>query len=305
MKTKTAPKGTTTKKAAPKATAARKTGYSQLELSHVPLPTVINGKDMTYRKLDKEWAKELSLAIENNGMDVPMILWRGETPKKVKFLGELRPATYLVAGLHRREALKLFQKRAAAKFAKMFPEGVPVLIREGSLQSMLCTQLRENVDRKDMPSAEVFPVIDRLEKEFGLNQKAIAKEIGKSASWVSDVLVIKKELGDEAVDAVQKGKSSLKDMKDAAHDTRKAKKAGMKTDPKKAVAGAEKKTAARVATGAKRNPKSIGAKTVLKRYKALPSMSANKKLPVIEAALLFLAGERKTLPKELQLETDK
>jgi ParB-like chromosome segregation protein Spo0J len=289
------------------ATATQEKPATGLSVTPVKLDVVINHKEVSYRPLDKEWAEELSRSIETNGLDSPVLVWRGDNPKtKVKFGGETHDPAFLVAGLHRREALKLFRRRNPKAFEEKFPESmIPAFVKGGELTDMICASLRENVDRKDMPASEIIPVIERLQKEFKMKQKDIAAAVGKSASWVNEIMAIGSELGEEAMEEVKKGDMPLKDAKRAAKEVRSAKKAGVDVDAKEVVARHKTKAAERKAAGRDREPKRVSAGTLWKRYLALPTMKIVDKVEVLEGAFKYLVGAAARPPKELRLDKEK
>ena len=67
-------------------------------------------------------------------------------------------------------------------------ETVPSIIKETTPQGMLEMALVENVQREDLNPLERAQAFIRLMKEFGLNNKTIAKRIGKNAPYVSNSL---------------------------------------------------------------------------------------------------------------------
>jgi ParB-like chromosome segregation protein Spo0J len=262
----------------------------------VPLELITKHPEMHYRPLDKEWADELSADIENNGLDVPLIVWNEDGDTQVKIAGELHPASFLIAGLHRQEALKRFRARNPKGYEKMFPEGIPVVFKTGDMADALTAQLRENVQRKDMTAEEIFPVIERLQDDFGLKGKEIAKRIGKSTAWVSNVMQIKEQLGDEGVEGVIKKGVTMSDAAKAARKLKKAKKAGKKVSVSEVLKGAKSKAAKKKKKGAQRAEKRISAKTAYKRFLALPKMKLHDTIELLTETLAYLAGEEEEPP---------
>jgi ParB-like chromosome segregation protein Spo0J len=278
--------------------------FSEGTLTHVPLRCIVDHEEIkeTSRPLDREWVDDLSKDIERNGLDTPLLVWNGGAKGKMVQLegGKRIPASFLVAGGHRRAALKAILKRNQARYKELFPDGIPVNVRGGELQDVLGAQLRENVQRLDVPPEQVFPVLERLRKEFGLKQKEIAKLIGKSEAWVSQVFDIEETFGEEATDELKKGGFKLSHAREEARKLKAAKKLGKKVDPKAAIEKMRAKHKALKAKGRVREEKRVSAKKVWARYCALPKMNMGEKLGVAEAAIGYLAGDDEfDLPEEL------
>jgi ParB-like chromosome segregation protein Spo0J len=274
------------------------------ERRNVPLELITKHPDMTYRKLDKDWADELSADIENNGLDTPLTVWNEEGDTQVKIAGELHPASFLIAGLHRQEALKRFRARNEKGFSKAFPDGIPVNFRTGDMGDALSAQLRENVQRKDMEPGEIFPVLIRLRDEFDMKNKEIAKRVGKSPAWVSEMFSIEENLGEEGVEVISKKGVTMSDAKKAARKIKKLKKAGKKANVSEVLKKAKDKGKKKKAKGRERADKRASAKTLYKRYVALPKMKMNDKIDLLENILAYLAGEEDDIPEDVAEEAD-
>lgn len=285
-------------------------------LTRLPLKVIVDHPEINYRDVNQEAVEALSLNIEQVGLSVPLIVWNGGGEKgQMMQLGEGEaatkvPASFLVAGNHRRAALKALMKRNLARYKELFPDGVPVVTMGGEMRDVLTAQLRENVMREEMSPEQVFPVLKRLLKKeekggCGMSQKEVAKAIGKSSGWVSQILDIEEQLGEEAVEALKKKEIGLAAARDVAGKVKKAKKAGKEVDPKAELKAAKDKAAKRKAEGKNREAKSISAKTLYKRYLALPRMNQAEKVAMLEAVLGYLAkDENSELPDELKADTE-
>lgn len=271
------------------------------ERRFVPLELITNHPDLakTYRKLDKEWAADLSTDIEENGLDTPLIVWNEDGDTQVKIAGELHPASFLVAGLHRREGLRYFHARNEKGFAKMFPDGVPVTFKTGDIAEALAAQLRENVKRKDMTPAQIFPVLERLRDEFDMKKKDIAAKIGMSTSWVTEMFNVSENLGEEGVEAITKKGVTLSDARKAAKKMKKAKKAGKSLSVKEVLKKGKLKASKKKKKGRVRADRKLGAKTLYKNFLSLPKMKLVTQIEVLTGALAYLAGEEEEPPDQL------
>lgn len=278
-------------------------------LTHLSLEDIVTSKEVGNRPINKDFVAELADSIAAVGLDTALTVWngspKGEKGAVIEVKGVKKPASILVAGRHRREALRLLRSRDAKAFQNRFPDDmIPVNVIDGSLGEILAAQLRENVTRYGMDNADVLPILIRMRDEEGMKPSAIAKSLGKSKAWVSQIFAVETELGDEGVEAVKSGEVKLSDARKAAKKVKDDKKAGKTADPKKELekAKASRKTAKDA--GKERLTKRVSAKKLLARYDALPSMALGKRNEILLAALSYLAGvEDQELPPELADDT--
>jgi len=291
-----------TTKTAPAASVAALVAAGAITM--VPLDHLLAHPDLKNRTIDKAHVADLYESIKQDGLDTPLASWDGGAPdKKMKISdSETVPANFLIAGFHRREALKRLRKENPDRFNELFPSGaIPVTRRTGALVEMICLQLRENVAHLQPDASTLFPQITRLKEEFKMKNVAIAKKIGKSESWVSRMLTVSAELGDEGAELVKAGDASLSDVQEVAEAKKRAAKTGTKFDTKAALAKVKSKTAAKKSAGNDRAEKRASVKTLHGRYKALPaSTPMGAKYRILESVLNYLAGESDDLPPELQ-----
>lgn len=289
----------------PTKAAADDTVTSQHEITLVPLGHLLAHQELKNRPIDKQHAMELFESIQKNGLDTPLNTWDGGEAEAKMLVGEEEvPANFLIAGFHRREALRQLKKTDAARFEALFPgDNIPVVRRSGSLADMIALQLRENCDRKDPSLPEILPQLVKLRDIHKLKNVQIAKKIGKSEAWVSRVFSLVDEGGDEAVAAAQEGKLSFREAMAATDEIKKAKKAGAPMDKaaksevvKKAVAKSNK------TKGKSRAEKRLSAKNLWGRIKAMPKVMAGRRMTILEEAFAYLAGDSDDLPAELQQE---
>lgn len=284
--------------------------YTDRTLTHVPLSLIRQHEDIPYRPIDKEWVAQLRKMIETQGLEAPLTLWNGDEEGTKGIQIELEgkegkyPAAFLIAGAHRRQALRDFAKQNPNGFKEAFPNGVPAYIKSGSLQEVLATMLRENVARKEMDIIQILPVVEKL-IELGLKQKQIANQIGKSEGFISQVLSAKEELGDEETEDLANSGASITELRKAAKEVKDKSKGKSSGDKKKIAKEVVAKTKAKVqqkkASGKKRDDKRVSAKTLFKRYHSLPrTTKVGAKVDMLESVLGYLAGEENfDLPKEL------
>jgi ParB-like chromosome segregation protein Spo0J len=274
---------------------------------YLPLELIVDHEELgNHRPIDKEWVAELTESIKKVGLDNPLYVWDGgEEYPEMKVAGKVQPSSFLVAGFQRRAALKAIRKEDSATFDKLFPNGVPVRVFGGEIKDMLCLQLRENVARKNPTAEELLPQILRLQKEFNMKGKVIASRIGRSASFVSQILDIEEELGEEGVKEVIAGGVSAKHALRAAKEAKEARKAGQSVDAKALVGKAKAASAAQKEAGRERGEAKVGIARLWKVYKALPAMSDSDKLGILEKTVAYVVGEREKYPRQLKLDSEK
>jgi ParB-like chromosome segregation protein Spo0J len=261
-------------------------------LRFIPLENIVDSPDLPAGKIDKEWAKDLQGQIKAKGLDTPLNVWDGGSKDTTMTVGGRKgiPASFLVAGAHRRFALKALKREEPEVFAKLFPNGIPCTIRSGSTADAYAARVRENVQRRDPDATELLDQVTHLRDTFKLKNKDIAKAVGKSDAWVSKIFSIGEELGEETVQKVKDKKIGLREATDAAASVRKGK------DKVEAVKTAEAKTAAR--GDRQRTEKRLTAKSMHQIYLALPRMAIGAKIILLEKGLSYLAGDTDQLPTE-------
>lgn len=253
------------------------------------------------RPVDEEHAAQISKSIEESGLDVPLIVWDGGEPNKVVKTkkGIEMPFNALIAGFHRRRALHLLLERNPKRFKELFGEGVPVVVKSGSLADALSTTLRENMARKNPEAKELLPIMHDLQENHKWSQKDIAKSVGVSTATVSQILSIK-DLGEEGVDEVLKGGVSARDAIKAAGKVRKG-----ESSKEEAVSEVKAKAKQKADSGRERAEKRVSAKTIWTITQGLPKLNQANKIILLTRAIQYLAGETDTLPREYRIDLSK
>ena len=215
--------------------------YNKGELRFVPLDNLVAHPEIHNREINKDHVQMLKESImrEDHGLDTPLLIWNGGDPAmEVELPNEKKiPATFIVGGGHRQKALRAYRKEDKEGFEKKFPKGIPCHMINGDLKDALAAQLRENAARENPTGEEILPFVTRLKEEFKMKNTKIAKAVGRSDAWVSEVLDIGKHLGSEATQKVIKGEIGLSDAIKGAKKVKKGK--ATKED---AIADAEEKT---------------------------------------------------------------
>lgn len=277
------------------------------DLQHVPLDHLVDHDELEYRHIKPDHVAELKASLRRSGLDTPLSAWNGGDPEiRMEFDGVkgVFPASFLVAGQHRREALRELAKEEATWFAKTFPNGIPVIMRTGDLKDTLLAQIRENAARDNPEPHEILPQVKRLQESFGMKASEIAKGVGRSKTWISRVLDIENVLGPKALKKVIAGEIGFSDAIEAAAQTKRDEKSGKTVDKVGTVKQLVQKGKIKKKANKKRAAKRMGAKAVYAAYNALPNLVIGKKLKIAEAALEYLAGESEELPSQLQPEEE-
>lgn len=264
--------------------------------------------EQSYRPLNNEHVGFLYESIKRDGLDTPLGVWDGgpdcagakdETGKFHK------QPSFLISGNHRRAALRRLAKADAARFAELFPNGIPVIRRSGSLQDVLCAQVRENCARHNPLAEELLPQMQRLRDDFKMSGKQIAASIGKSASFVSTVFTVEEEVGDEGVEEIKKGGITMKEAIKATKKIKEAKKLGKKVDVKKVLKEAKSATSAEKSEGRLREKKRPSLSKLWAIYSQLPGLTMGQRVALTEAMIQFDLKLINKLPSELKLAKDK
>lgn len=278
---------------------------------YVSLDSIVNSKELIYRKAEAAHVEALAADILANGLDQPLLTFAPQADSEVRLSGAPNsiPATYLVAGNHRRHALAKIRRDDAAAFKKRFPAGIPILHRICSVAEALLLQVRENVQRREMSAEEIFPILAKLAAApYTMKGKDIAKKVGKSTAWVSQMMAVNEELDEDTKKDVVEGKIAVGDARKLAGELRAAGKAGKPAtaaEIKAAATELKNKQAAKVASGVQRSSgddRRVSAKKIWGRYRAMPNVGTGRRVQILEGAFEYLLSATKVLPAELRKE---
>ena len=104
----------------------------------------------------------------------------------IKSRGVLQPVLIRTLGSDRYELVAGERRLRASKLAGLTE--IPTLVREMSDQESLAIALIENLQREDLNAVEEALGYQQLQKEFGLSQEELARQVGKSRSAVANSL---------------------------------------------------------------------------------------------------------------------
>jgi ParB family chromosome partitioning protein len=124
------------------------------------------GKYQPRKNFDHDKLKELANSIINNGLVQPIIVNAAPEGKYQIVAGERRYRACKMAGL----------------------KEIPVIIKNLSDKEILEIALIENIQREELTAIEEAEGYERLMKEFGYSQSALADSVGKSRSHVANLL---------------------------------------------------------------------------------------------------------------------
>jgi ParB family chromosome partitioning protein len=129
-----------------------------------------------------------------------------ELAASIKEKGILQPLVVVESGPGAYELIAGERRLRASKIAGLAE--VPVVVKEASSQDRLELALIENIQRQNLNPLEEAKAYERLVREFGLTQEAVAVQVGKERSTVANVLRIL-NLPDYAKEDLAKGTLTL------------------------------------------------------------------------------------------------
>jgi ParB family transcriptional regulator, chromosome partitioning protein len=148
-------------------TAAPTPQYGDKSVFSCPLEKVVPQKGQPRQHFDGERIEELAASIREHGLLEPLVVRRVPGSDKFELIaGERRWRALQKAGLH--EAL--------------------VVVKDVSPSTAFELALIENVQREDLNPVELAEALDRLVKEHGFTQEALAERLGKDRTTITNSL---------------------------------------------------------------------------------------------------------------------
>jgi len=137
-------------------------GVVSIEVAYVPLEKLEFSEEYNARRIvPSEEVQKLEENIRLNGLLQPLLV----TPPE-----EGGDKLYVVCGRLRLEALKRLSQEDPEAFKKLFPNGVPVIVRKMTKREALILSLSENLRRGSMGRDEIGEVVTLLEERYGLSR---------------------------------------------------------------------------------------------------------------------------------------
>jgi ParB/RepB/Spo0J family partition protein len=167
------------------------------KIINVPFESLIMDKDFNARQEYRE-IDELKSSIMASGLLQPF----GVTPKTNKDNEE--PRYYIVYGFRRYLSIcKIREELGPDAWAT-----VDVVLNEGTLEELRDRNFKENMDRDDLKPYEIADHIKKMVNS-GIEQRDIAKRLGRPQSWVSYHYKAASKLNTNAWNAFKEGDLTL------------------------------------------------------------------------------------------------
>ena len=156
----------------------------ETEVKEIPIKDLRVNPYQPRKSFKEESLKELADSIKEHGVFQPIIV-----KKSIK-------GYEIVAGERRYRASRLAGK-----------ETIPAIIRDFTDEQMMEIAVLENLQREDLNAIEEAFAYDNLMKKLNITQEELAKKIGKSRSYITNMLGLL-TLPDKVKELVKEGKIS-------------------------------------------------------------------------------------------------
>jgi ParB family chromosome partitioning protein len=137
----------------------------ETEFNYIEISDIFTNPDQPRKNIEHEPLLELADSIKENGVLQPIIVQKLAAGYRI-IAGERRWRASQIAGLKK----------------------VPAIIKNRSLSGEFELALIENIQRKDLNIIEESQGYLRLIGEFGYTQEQVAKSLGKSRSYIANIL---------------------------------------------------------------------------------------------------------------------
>ena len=147
--------------------AAAASNYAERSVFSCPVEKIVAQKGQPRQRFDTQKLDELAQSIREHGLIEPLVVRRMPGGDKFELIaGERRWRALQRAGLH--EAL--------------------VVVKDVSPEDAFELALIENVQREDLNAIELAEAYERLLRDHGYTQEALADRVGKDRTTISNVL---------------------------------------------------------------------------------------------------------------------
>ncbi|QGY39517.1 ParB/RepB/Spo0J family partition protein [Pseudodesulfovibrio cashew] len=136
------------------------------EVRMIPIASITPNPHQPRREFSREALEDLSSSIKARGVLQPVLVRPLEEGRYELVAGERRMRASKMAGL----------------------EEIPTLVRDMTDQESLAIALIENLQREDLNAVEEALGYQQLQRQFGLSQEELARQVGKSRSAVANSL---------------------------------------------------------------------------------------------------------------------
>jgi ParB/RepB/Spo0J family partition protein len=148
---------------------------------------------------DEDYIKSLKVSIMESGLLQPV----GVTQANRNDIDDNKQY-YLVYGFCRFKAIELIR----AELGEDAYSVLDVVLNDGTTEELRDRNLKENIDRKNLKPHEIANAIKKMANS-GLEQRDIAKRLGRPQSWVSYHYKAATKLGPAATKAFESGDLTL------------------------------------------------------------------------------------------------
>lgn len=166
------------------------TEKSKNELMDIDMAMVVPTEAQPRQSFKEDTIKELAESIEKNGLLQPIVVRPMEKGKYQIIAGERR-------------------YRAFKKLGKSM---IPAIVRDYEDEEVDKLQLVENVQREDLNPYDEAIAYLKLKEKYGLKQDDIAKAVGKSRPYISNMTRLL-SLEDEILDMLKNGEITVSHAK--------------------------------------------------------------------------------------------
>ncbi len=133
---------------------------------HLPIDTIVPNRFQARRDFDADRLKELAESIKEHGVVQPIVVRKNDDGKYELVAGERRWRASCQLGL----------------------ATIPAIVKDYSTKELTEVSLIENIQREDLNPMEEAAAYQLLLKEFSLSQEELAKKVGKSRSFVANMV---------------------------------------------------------------------------------------------------------------------
>lgn len=166
------------------------TEKSKNELMDLSMAMVVPTEAQPRQSFKEDTIKELAESIEKNGLLQPIVV-RPMANGKYQ----------IIAGERRYRAFKKLGRKV-----------IPAIVRDYKDEEVDKLQLVENVQREDLNPYDEAIAYLKLKEKYGLRQEDIAKAVGKSRPYISNMTRLL-SLEDEILDMLKKGEITVSHAK--------------------------------------------------------------------------------------------
>jgi ParB/RepB/Spo0J family partition protein len=209
------------------------------KMIQVPFENVLCDEEFNART---DYDRDYILSLKNSIMESGLLQPIGVTPKKGPDTDDTKQY-YLIYGFCRYKAICLIRDELGVDAHSV----LDVVLNEGTLEELRDRNLKENIDRKSLKPHEIANAVKKMVNS-GLEQRDIAKRLGRPQSWVSYHHKVVTKLGSVAYKAFEAGDLTLEqalniaDVPEDAQDdvVNKVLNAGTRTEARKLAKQASK-----------------------------------------------------------------